>query len=132
MNQFSLLFIAVIVLCSCTDAQVKTEDVKTENRNSINKVVNPDVFEELMNNESAQLVDVRTADEYNAGKIGNAINFDYYSDDFKEQITGFDKSKPILVYCAGGGRSAKASKIFYDMGFIEVYDLKGGYSNWNY
>jgi rhodanese-related sulfurtransferase len=131
MNKFSLLFIAVIALCSCTDAQVKTSDIKTENRNTINKVVNPDEFKELMSNASAQLVDVRTANEYAAGKIGNAINIDYFGDDFKQHIAKLDKNKIILVYCAAGGRSAKASKIFSDMGFIEVYELKGGYGNWN-
>ena len=131
MNQFALLFIAVIALCSCTDAQVKTNDIKTESRNAINKVVNPDEFKELMSNAGAQLVDVRTANEYAAGKIGNAINIDYFGDGFKQHIAKLDKNKIVLVYCAAGGRSAKASKIFSDMGFIEVYDLKGGYGNWN-
>ena len=131
MNQFSLLFIAVIVLCSCTDAQVKTSDIKTESRNAISKVVSPNEFKELMNKPNAQLVDVRTANEYTAGKIGNAINLDYYSDGFKKHIAKLDKNKIVLVYCAAGGRSAKAAKIFSDMGFIEVYDLKGGYGNWN-
>jgi len=131
MNQFALLFITVIALCSCTDAQVKISDIKTESRNTISKVVSPDEFKELMSKPDAQLVDVRTAKEYTAGKIGNAINIDYFGDDFKKHIAKLDKNKIILVYCAAGGRSAKASKIFSDMGFIEVYDLKGGYGNWN-
>lgn len=131
MNQISLLFISFILLCSCSDAQVKSEGRESKKNSTINKVVSPDKFKELMNNENVQLVDVRTAEEYKGGKIGNAINIDYYSSSFKDEIAKLDKNRTVLVYCAAGGRSAKAAKIFSDMGFVEIYDLNGGYRNWN-
>lgn len=131
MNQISLLFISFILLCSCSDAQVKSEGRASKKNSTINKVVSPDKFKELMNNENVQLVDVRTAEEYKGGKIGNAINIDYYSSSFKDEIAKLDKNRTVLVYCAAGGRSAKAAKIFSDMGFVEIYDLNGGYRNWN-
>ena len=41
-----------------------------------------------------------------------------------------DKNQPIIVYCAAGGRSAKASQMLKKNGFKVIYDLSGGYDNW--
>jgi rhodanese-related sulfurtransferase len=41
-----------------------------------------------------------------------------------------DKNKPVLVYCAAGGRSASAAKDLKKAGFKKVYDLEGGYDAW--
>ena len=57
-------------------------------------------------------------------------SLDFLSKDLLSQISKLDKSKPVLLYCSAGGRSAKASKIFDSLGFKEIYDLKGGYLSW--
>jgi len=55
----------------------------------------------------------------------------YHDRDFAEQTAGkLDKNKPVLLYCAGGVRSAKAAKILKKQGFTEIYDLKNGYTGW--
>ena len=59
-----------------------------------------------------------------------AENINFKSKDFLSQISKLDKSKPVLLYCSAGGRSAKASIIFDSLGFKEIYDLKGGYLSW--
>ena len=41
----------------------------------------------------------------------------------------FDKAKPIILYCASGGRSALAGKLLKDMGYEKVYNL-GGFKDW--
>ena len=41
-----------------------------------------------------------------------------------------EKSKPILVYCASGGRSSQAAAILAKHGFMEVYNLEGGLYGW--
>ena len=41
-----------------------------------------------------------------------------------------DKKKPVYVYCAVGGRSAKASKVLQESGFKTVYNLLGGFNGW--
>ena len=52
-------------------------------------------------------------------------------DDFKAKaFKGLDKSKPVLAYCASGGRSAKSAKIYIDAGFTKVYNLLGGFRAW--
>lgn len=78
-----------------------------------------------------QIVDVRTPDEFAEGAIDNAVNMNYHDSDFAEQAVGkLDKNKPVMLYCAGGVRSAKAAKILKKQGFTEIYDLEKGYSSW--
>ena len=76
------------------------------------------------------LVDVRTASEIKEGYIKNALFINFYDDDFSQQISMLDKSKPTIIYCQKGGRSLKACKIMLDMGFSEVYNLEGGAYGW--
>jgi len=57
------------------------------------------------------------------------INF--FDADFKEQLSGLDKSKSYLVYCRSGNRSGKACSMMADMGFKNLYNLRGGIGAWN-
>lgn len=115
---------------SCSEAQTKQTETKTQTATTISKVVSPTEFKAKMNLEGAQLVDVRTAGEYQGGHIGDAVNYDFYGADFGKQLEKLDKNKPVLVYCAAGGRSGKTAKMLASKGFKEVYDLDGGYGNW--
>ncbi|WP_299392246.1 rhodanese-like domain-containing protein [uncultured Gelidibacter sp.] len=78
-----------------------------------------------------QLVDVRTPEEFEAGHIENAVNIDFFREDFKTAFTTLDKDEPIYIYCKSGNRSGKAAKILTELGFKEIYDLEGGFSNYN-
>lgn len=94
------------------------------------KVVSAAEFKKLMTKKGVQLIDVRTPQEYSNGKIGNAKNVDFYGSSFKAELNKLDKTKPVLIYCHSGNRSGQAVSIMKSMGFKEVYDLKGGWSNW--
>lgn len=81
---------------------------------------------------NVQLVDVRTAKEYNQGHIDDALNIDISNEaNFKVEIQKINKNQPVYVYCYSGGRSNKASKIMVELGFSEIYDFSGGWSTWN-
>ncbi|OJV21084.1 MAG: hypothetical protein BGO21_09380 [Dyadobacter sp. 50-39] len=86
---------------------------------------------QLSKSGNAQLLDVRTPEEYDEGHLAKAANVDYKSPDFKEKIAKLDKSKPVYVYCLSGGRSAAAATALHETGFKEVYDMKGGYLKWS-
>lgn len=91
-----------------------------------------DEFEsKISSSRQVQLIDVRTPAEYQDGHLKNSKNLDYKSPNFKEEIKGLDKSKPVLVYCLSGGRSALASKALIENGFAQVYEMKGGYLKWS-
>ncbi|MBP6391494.1 MAG: rhodanese-like domain-containing protein [Flavobacteriales bacterium] len=78
-----------------------------------------------------QLVDVRTPAEQEEGIIAGATMIDFNAGGFKEAAAQqLDKSKPVYVYCAAGGRSARASKQLVELGFTQVYDLVGGMEAW--
>jgi rhodanese-related sulfurtransferase len=96
----------------------------------INKKVEKAEFSKLMKKSGVQLIDVRTSREFSNGFITGAQNIDYNGDSFEKQIKKLDKNKPVLVYCAAGGRSENASELLKEWGFKEVYDLIGGYNGW--
>lgn len=78
-----------------------------------------------------QLIDVRTPREYNAGHIDGAVLLDISKRDvFNNGIDALDKNRPVLVYCAVGGRSAAAAKLLADKGFSQIVDLNGGINAW--
>ena len=78
-----------------------------------------------------QLVDVRTPKEYDDGHIRNAVNIDYYNtQEFLKSFEKLKRDKPLYIYCRSGARSLKAAQKLVDMGFMEIYDLKGGYMRW--
>ncbi|MBU2945362.1 rhodanese-like domain-containing protein [Zobellia uliginosa] len=79
-----------------------------------------------------QLVDVRTANEFSGGHIKGAKNIDFFnSANFEKSFQKLDKNKPIYVYCRSGARSQKAARKLLNMGFTQIFDLKGGYSRWS-
>jgi len=85
---------------------------------------------EIKSNATAVLLDVRTPEEYQDGKIPGALNIDIMDNGFMEAIEGLDKSKTYYVYCHSGRRSGHACHIMAQQGF-KVANLDGGISNWH-
>lgn len=75
------------------------------------------------------ILDVRTAKEVASGKIKGAIHIDYLGN-FEEGVKKLDKSMPVYVYCAVGGRSSKAMNKLQKAGFKTIYNLDGGITAW--
>jgi len=86
--------------------------------------------EKLVNESKVTVLDVRTADEYKEGHIAGAKNIDFTENNFATLVKELDKEKPLLVHCAGGGRSTKSLKILEKEGFKKVYHLDGGLKGW--
>ena len=84
----------------------------------------------LENSTDALLLDIRTPQETAKGYLKGAVFMNFYDSSFKEQVSTIDRNKPVFVYCAIGGRSWDAAKIMQEMGFKQVYDLKGGIIVW--
>lgn len=100
-------------------------------QSSLVKVLNPSEFEELMKNKGAvRVLDVRTAEEMSEGYLTGAINIDFNSSDFKNEIATLDKRRTYLIYCKVGGRSGEAAKIMREAGFTHLYSLDGGINAW--
>lgn len=122
MKNISILFlIFTLSLMSCFS---KTETVI--------QVVSIEEKEILFNLEDVQLVDVRTVAEYNRGHIVNSQNIDFHSATFEIDIAKLDKNKPVVLYCQKGSRSAKCADKMEKAGFKLIYDLDGGFSEWQH
>lgn len=94
-------------------------------------LVNALSFDNLIALGNNQLLDVRTSDEFDSGYIKGAVNIDFWDPSFMDLVKAkFDKSLPILIYCAGGGRSGMAASNLRKKGFKIIYDLEGGYESY--
>lgn len=96
------------------------------------QAVNADQFEKLLQQHpNAQLLDVRSAEEYKTGHIAHALLADINDKNtFTEKISTLDKTKPVYIYCLGGSRSHAAAQWMRSSGFTEVIELGGGFKTW--
>ena len=87
--------------------------------------------EQLANDDSAVVLDVRTEAEVADGIIANAIHLDIYKgQEFINEIEDLDKSKSYYVYCRSGNRSGQACQIMEQLGFEKAFNLEGGMLEW--
>ena len=105
---------------------------KGQHDNSAIKDITTEEMQTLLRMDNVQLVDVRTPEEYSTGFIANAQNIDYFSPTFDEDIKKLDKGKPVIVYCKSGRRSAKCSEKLLKAGFVKIYNLEGGITQWQH
>ena len=76
------------------------------------------------------ILDVRTLLEYDEGHIHHAINIDYNSSGFKDEINKVSRDELYIVYCHSGHRSSAARDVMEGLGFKHVINVTGGFSEW--
>ncbi|MEY4926841.1 MAG: hypothetical protein RI894_1277, partial [Bacteroidota bacterium] len=90
-----------------------------------------DDFEKGIATAETQLLDVRTAEEYQSGHLANALQANWNNTaEFQKRVVALDKSKPIYVYCLSGGRSGAAAAWLEQNGYKTVFNMKGGINAW--
>ena len=77
-----------------------------------------------------QVLDVRSAAEFDGGGLPGAVNVAMGSPAFRGDVSKLDMSRPVLVYCAGGFRSRKAVEVLQELGFKSIHHLHRGYHSW--
>jgi rhodanese-related sulfurtransferase len=92
--------------------------------------VDPEQLQSYISNDNVQLIDVRTPKEFLEGHINQAINIDYYSEDFFKEISKLNTKKPVYIYCRSGKRSGESVELFQKAGFTQVYNLDSGILGW--
>ena len=76
------------------------------------------------------VIDVRTPEEFDECHILGAKNINVKSGEFVTEIQKLSKSDTLLVYCRSGRRSLYAAQVMVNFGFEKIYDLEGGFLNW--
>lgn len=113
-------------------------DLVTEARRQIREVDAETLDDWIRSRDDLLVVDVREADEFHEGHIPDAVLvprglLEGAADpDYKHRhpLLCDARDRPVVLYCAGGGRAALAAATLQVMGFEEVYNLAGGMEVW--
>ena len=76
------------------------------------------------------LIDVREKEEFRAGYIPGAVSLPRGFLEIQVEQKVPDKSTPIVLYCAGGTRSALAAKTLQELGYTNVESANPGFVRW--
>ena len=92
--------------------------------------LNAAAYKQAITAKNIQVLDVRTAAEFNGGHIKHALQANWLDPkEFADRTQHLDKNLPVYVYCQAGGRSASAQEALEAKGY-KVINLEGGMSNW--
>ena len=76
------------------------------------------------------LVDIRSNEEFEGGTIEDAVTLEFKDPELKEKLDSMNREKIYIVYCRTGRRSGLTIAEMKKMGFMEVYNMKGGIVRW--
>src|SRR5437764_11304017 len=76
------------------------------------------------------VLDVREPDEYEQGALPGAVHIPRGFLEAQVESRIPDRDRPVLVYCAGGNRSAFAAKTLGELGYTNVQSMAGGFNKW--
>ncbi len=119
----TLLVITLIAFAITSCNGQASKNIKTIDAVSFSK--------EIQSTSDAQILDVRTPEEFTSGHLDQAQNVNWLNADFVNNASKYDKSKPVFVYCKSGGRSHKAAEKLAELGFTNVIELEGGIMKWD-
>lgn len=92
------------------------------------KELDPHKAQEMVEEGSVNVIDIRDPGSYSAGHIPSAVSLN--DTNVKGYIESADKEKPLIVYCYHGISSRGAAEYLSQNGFKEVYSMTGGFEAW--
>ena len=119
MRKLIASFAAIILLAGCSS---------TGSATTVN--LNVSEFSQKITEPGVIVLDVRTPEEFASGHIEGALNIDFNSGNFANEITRLNPSEIYAVYCRSGSRSGQATSIMHKAGFHDVSNLNGGVIDW--
>jgi sulfur-carrier protein adenylyltransferase/sulfurtransferase len=92
--------------------------------------IDPARARDLLSEDEVALVDVREQGEWDEGHIPGAVHIPRSFLESRIERAAPDRSRPVLLYCGSGNRSAFAAKTLEELGYESVYSLAGGFTDW--
>lgn len=92
--------------------------------------INVHDLKDWLEDDEVTLVDIRERDEFVQGHLPDATFIPRGFLELQIEQTQLDRSKPVVLYCAGGVRSALAARNLKEMGYERVISLIGGFNGW--
>src|SRR5438034_5540301 len=106
------------------------KEILSQAKKQITEVSVQEVRDKFNVDNGFTLLDVREGDEWEQGHLDQAVFVPRGFLEVKADKVLPDKNQPIVVYCAGGVRSALAAKTLQDLGYSRVYSMRGGFGEW--
>lgn len=106
------------------------DDLLSEARRAIPEMSVQEVHHYLNSGESPVLLDVRALDEWESGHLRGAVHIPRGRLEAEAESRIPDKSREVVVYCAGGVRSLLAAESLKELGYERVISMEGGYDDW--
>ena len=125
--------IPLILIISASTLVIGCEKESVDSIQLIKDITVQEAFsliQENRENPAFIIIDVRTPAEFADGHINGAINIDFYSLTFREEITKLDRAKSVLIHCRSGNRSRGALNVMKELEFQEVYHMYEGIIGW--
>jgi sulfur-carrier protein adenylyltransferase/sulfurtransferase len=104
-------------------------EMLAEAKESIREI-DPERAESELSADKAVVLDVREPDEYEQGALPGAVHIPRGTLETSVEGRIPDKTSHLLVYCAGGTRSAFAAKTLQELGYSDVSSIIGGFNRW--
>jgi rhodanese-related sulfurtransferase len=92
--------------------------------------MSPEEFRQV--SAEAEIIDVRSPEEYAEGHIQGARNISITGPEFMDEVGRLDREKPYALYCRSGNRSGTALQLMQQMGFTTVGHLASGLLDWQF
>ena len=104
-------------------------DLIAEAKQRITEVTPQQVRERIKRGESFVLLDVREPNEWNLGRVPGAVHIPrgIMETSIEQRVP---RTADVVIYCAGGNRSALAADTLKQMGYDKVSSMSGGFRDW--
>lgn len=106
------------------------ENLLDDARQNIPEMTVQEVHEYLNEGNNPVLLDVRGLDEWERGHLKGSVHIPRGELEYKAEATMLDKSREVIVICAGGVRSLLAGETLKALGYEKVISMDGGYGDW--
>lgn len=106
------------------------KQIVDEAKREIKEITPADLKKMQQSGEDFTLIDVREREESNRGTIPGAVVLPRGILEVNIDQVTTDKDRKLVLYCAGGSRSALAAQSLKKMGFKDPISLIGGYTGW--
>ena len=96
--------------------------------NNIKEISVQTLNQKINNNEIFSLIDVREIKELEISKISQALHIPMNT--IPDNLNNIESTKPVIIMCKSGGRSAQVCEYLQNQGYSNIYNLKGGIISW--
>jgi len=129
-----ILLMGAIVLAACSSQVTTTDSVETEAAKEVSveggtyTLISPDELKAMLEEEDVTVINVYVP--YQGYIAGTDVYIPYNEIDQSLDRLPQDKGVRIVVYCRSGKMSSAASQTLLQLGYTNIYNLKGGYTAW--